>query len=388
MNTRRQRPGGTGPKNISKRAVASRLLVLLLLCASGLTAQPRQTAGGVEPFALSADYALFRGTNDQTHLEIYYSIPRSHLTLTGAPEATERAGVLLVVMRMWKESTLVLNEQWKLESRMEDPTQGTPGQSLVDQRRFVVEPGRYELTIYALDGNNPERRDSSLFAFTVAGWPLQGASMSDLQLCHSLQQSAGKDSSVFYKNSLIVVPAASRTYGGESPVLFYYVEVYNLPSSLAGELYTTRTSISDYRNEQVAGTEKVATRRAASASFAEVGHMNITALAGGIYTLNVQLSDTTGRELVRAAKQFVVYSPGQRRSAAGSSLDASRFAAMSGEELDREFDQASYLATESEKSVYESLGTEEAKRDFLRRFWKSRDATPETPDNEVYSTFQ
>ena len=43
---------------------------------------------------------------------------------------------------------------------------------------------------------------------------------------------------------------------------------------------------------------------------------------------------------------------------------------------------ASYIITKSERVVFESLTTSEERVRFIETFWKRRDPTPETPENE------
>jgi GWxTD domain-containing protein len=56
---------------------------------------------------------------------------------------------------------------------------------------------------------------------------------------------------------------------------------------------------------------------------------------------------------------------------------------MTETDLDREFASARYIALEDEMSQYESLKSLEAKRKFVFEFWKRRDRTPGTPENET-----
>ncbi|HEV2672120.1 MAG TPA: GWxTD domain-containing protein, partial [Gemmatimonadales bacterium] len=73
----------------------------------------------------------------------------------------------------------------------------------------------------------------------------------------------------------------------------------------------------------------------------------------------------------------------QQQAAAGAS---DVFSQMTEAKLDTLFAPLFYLAPVSELNVYRGLSLE-GKRRFLRNFWRERDPTPGTPDNELQQGF-
>jgi GWxTD domain-containing protein len=69
-----------------------------------------------------------------------------------------------------------------------------------------------------------------------------------------------------------------------------------------------------------------------------------------------------------------------------SGATADMFAQLTEARADTLFAPLFYLASMSELSVYRGL-TLEGKRRFLREFWRQRDPTPGTPDNELQAGF-
>lgn len=59
---------------------------------------------------------------------------------------------------------------------------------------------------------------------------------------------------------------------------------------------------------------------------------------------------------------------------------------MSSEELKEEFNSAAYIATSDEKNIFKNLDAQ-GKQIFLIEFWKKRDTTPETPQNEFRDNY-
>jgi GWxTD domain-containing protein len=54
---------------------------------------------------------------------------------------------------------------------------------------------------------------------------------------------------------------------------------------------------------------------------------------------------------------------------------------MTAADAQKYFDQVKYLASDQEKEIYWELSAT-GKQNFLLNFWKSKDPTPETPENE------
>jgi len=60
---------------------------------------------------------------------------------------------------------------------------------------------------------------------------------------------------------------------------------------------------------------------------------------------------------------------------------------MSEEEIDDLFNKSKYVATNPEIDKYKALSTEEAKREFIYNFWKSRDENSSDDRNESYLNY-
>src|SRR5690606_35082450 len=119
----------------------------------------------------------------------------------------------------------------------------------------------------------------------------------------------------------------------------------------------------------------------------EVGSIVVNEFPTDTYTLVLALMDSAENVTVSSSKRFFIYNPDvvntDTTSGSGSNILASEFGVMSEEELDILFDQAKYIATNVEKDQYEKLSTENAKKEFLHKFWSLRD-DPSSPGNEYY----
>jgi GWxTD domain-containing protein len=60
------------------------------------------------------------------------------------------------------------------------------------------------------------------------------------------------------------------------------------------------------------------------------------------------------------------------------------FLVLTEEQLDKMYEQANYLATNSERKVYKALNSVDSKRQFLATFWSSREKEQDGRKNEYY----
>jgi GWxTD domain-containing protein len=341
---------------------------------------------------LSVDYALFRGTGDRTNLEVYYSIPQSQLMFVHDSASGGMAASALILMQMVRGNQMVMNQAWKLESRAAEASEISERKHLLDQKRLDIEAGKYTLFVYVTDINNPEKMDSAQIDFDVPARETDQVKISDIELCSSLKRTEPDSTNVFYKNSYEAIPQPEKMFGKEVPVLFYYLEVYNMKKAPSLGVYETRTYVSDRGGSKVeAVKEKVKRHGGGLDAFVEVGTVNIAQLSAGAYFLDFAVSDTLGNSVAAVSKKFFVRgSPSSlsMQPPADKGVIASRFAVMSDTDLDEEFEQARYLSTDEDRSTYESLREVSGKREFMFQFWQSRDPDPSTPENELYTQHQ
>jgi GWxTD domain-containing protein len=105
------------------------------------------------------------------------------------------------------------------------------------------------------------------------------------------------------------------------------------------------------------------------------------------YTLSLSLIDSSANYGVSSSKKFFVYNPSVEYvdtfKTQSSNIVAGMFGVMSEEELDDFFAKSRYIASVPEIEQYETLTTENAKREFLTNFWKARDEDP-SDDMNLY----
>ncbi|HEV8539371.1 MAG TPA: GWxTD domain-containing protein, partial [Bacteroidota bacterium] len=235
-------------------------------------------------------------------------------------------------------------------------------------------PGGYTISLTAYDGLDISRRDSAVLALPIELFPKDREAFSDVELCTSIQPSSNQNS-IFYKNTFEVIPNPGRLFGIGLPVMYYYVEVYNLAGAASQSAMTVRASVFDAAGTQVLSRDK-SKPRLHDASV-EVGTMNLSALKGGTYVFRMSLVDSLQGVVTSTERKFFIYKPGMMLDStvlATSDFLPGEYAFMTEAEIDREAAYTKYVLSDFERSQFDALTELKAKKQFLFDFWKRGEA--------------
>ena len=353
------------------------LALLLIICTLGsMSAQPK--------LILSIDYARYRGDSANTYLEIYYSFSDHGLQFQRTNEGFKTSMIMTAQIMNSKKDSVILQKRWRVPRTVTDTAGSVSAQGLVGVVAMVVPEGEYFLSVKGQDENQPTNIDSLIYPLHSTPVTEKTVAVSDVELCSSIKQNTTKDN-LFYKNTLEVVPNPSMLFGVGMPVIFYYVEVYNVLKDTSSPQFYTRASVYNASGKEILHQSRKRLR--SNESSVEIGTMNISKLPNGTYSFFFSLSDSSGTPKVSSGKKFFVYNPNVVDSSAmrASSVDvmSSEYATISEEELDKEFQEATYLAAPEEKDRYGVLKGIDTKRKFMFDFWRIRDSDPTTALNET-----
>ncbi len=337
---------------------------------------------------LDVDYAQFRGVEDSLYIELYYSFAASNLSYTFT-DGLFNGSVQLEVSVFHKEDATepVTERSFRMNYTIEDTTESELHQTIVGLSGLFLEPGEFTLKVRGFDVKNPESKDSVSFALSLTDIPQKHVAVSDLQFANSIRQISRDPDNTFYKNTLEVIPNPSRIFGVGHPILFYYLEVYNLLASAdVADEYNVRTAVYDAIGNQYFERENVKSQR--NESSVEVGTVNTSGFQSGTYTLMVAIVDPISNVVVSASRRFFVFNPQHgiaedARDVLPQGVVASIFAIMSEEELDEEFEQMRYITSSGDRQDYSRLTTKPEKQRFLFEYWRQLDPDPASPMNPV-----
>ena len=340
-----------------------------------------------EPPALeySVHLAQFFYAENKTYLEVYSTVNQKSLTFVekeGAYEAGYETVTTIVKQDSVIDFKIVQNK-----TDVDSLSQISEGKQLFNLSTFSLIPGEYKILFTIRDLNSEIGFEDST-KINIREFSKTNLQISDLQLACSIQPD--NSPSVYVKNGYKVFPSADRIFGLHAPIAYSYLEIYNLSPVENNGTGTYRISyqILDEKGNVVKDVSAVERQKPGLSAVAVKG-INVVTLHSGTYQMVVRVEDLDSKDVVMANSRFFVYRAGdftKGKIAEQSSKEQedkllSYYNTLSEEQLDAEFEYTKYISKRSERSEYEKLTFKE-KPQFLYDFWKERDKSPETPQNE------
>lgn len=341
------------------------------------------------------NYAEFRYDSVSTYVEIYASISPGRLKYLAVRsergDSVERyvANVRLVYgfRNTVSDSTIEFTDT--IPVSVGDTTGIGIAPDIVTISRLLFRPADYDARVFALVGDEKSAVDSLSFGLEVRSFQGSKLSMSDIELCSEIRTSAGSQDP-YYKNTFHVAPNPRAIYGLGMPVVPFYTEIYGLVRNADSTRYALNWEIVNTYGRVV--KNKTQLRSGHASDVVEVGSENISDLPTGKYTLTVEVSDSTTKQVASSSQYFFVYNPYVKQppipADTTSDLIASPFFSMGEKGLDEIFHAAIYLATPQETELYKKLTTVDAKRRFLTEFWARQARKPGAEKSDTWGEFQ
>jgi GWxTD domain-containing protein len=351
--------------------------LIIFLTAVSLPAQ--------EKFFFDADYTIFRYDNTKSLVEVYLAV--YHNSIGYKYENNRYTGnVIIELLLSESESGKKLVENtYKLPVSVIDTSAEKLKQKEISQLpAFLIDnPGDYKLFIRAYDELNPARGDKWEFTMNVPLYDFSSVKMSGIQLATSINESQGKENN-FIKYGLEVMPNPNQFFGNNINPLFYYLEIYGLKSNLKeGNLIIVKR-ISDQSGKAIFSTSSELNNE--YDLLIETGKYNIDSLESGTYFLSFSIKDKEDNVYSAGEKKFFIYNTPKNIAENEVTEDIvylrSEYVTMSEEQISDEYEKVVYIRTDAETKYFSSLQTLDTKRKFMYEFWKKRDKTPNTIQNE------
>ncbi len=342
------------------------------------------------PFNINLDYAVFLDQTKNSYVEIYYGFNKSGLTKIENQEG-KKYSEAVIGMTIENSDSIFVNDLWRMPVTIEDSVNID---RIVAITRYVLNPGNYKLLFVIKDVNKMATIDSLAMDIKISSPNIDGITISDIELATQIQRLSQDKKENFVKNKLEVIPNPSATFGVGRSIIYYYVELYNMLNGLDREDYVTFCWVVNSNEEKTIECPLIKRRKKKQFDASvEVGNVNISSLASGIYYLNFGIGSSENEPFITRKKKFYIYNPANMAQSGNKSYDRSEefqkseFSRMGDTLIEYEYGLLNYLITSEGKQIYESLDNLEAKRKFIFRIWKSRDTNPETAVNEFRQDF-
>ncbi len=360
------------------------LLAGVCLAVLGMAAQGQtwQTA----PLRVDADLYRFSGADSTTFVEIAYGFPESALTYRRDSAGFTAGADMALEIRTGGRT--VASRSWSIPRTIPVSLANLAAKNILSIETVTLPAGEYTAVLYCRDRVDSLRRDSVLLSIDATVGAGDVVALSDIELCSGITPSEDR-SSLFYKNTLSVIPNPGRLYGGGLSTLYFYTEVYNLMATGSRDV-VLRAAIVDPSGAVLASSSK--TKPRANNSSVEYGSMNLASLPGGSYVFRLSVVDSTSsppRLLASRERKFFLLQPEVRGERGYGQLPVSgdEFTHMTAEAVDDEIRKINYIASEPEREQIDGLEDPFARLNFLRNFWEGRDPEPVTAWNEARSAY-
>lgn len=324
------------------------------------------------------DYSRFKYNVDSVYFELYYGISNKALKVSNNINEAE----IRVIISDSISNKIVGFRNFRIVSELNsiDETE----KYLTGVLGFKIGKGNFLVNFLVTDYFDSTNAYQVTFPLKIQSISTKNFALSDIQLCSNIIENSDNTESYFYKNTYEAYPNPSNVYGEQLPILFYYIELYDLQKDGAENNLKFISKIIDSQGKEKYSKEKIIQRR--YNSIVEVGAINITKFSSGTYTLAIYLIDSLNNFGLVSSKKFFVFNPSVKEEIVIRKSDAdllsSEFNVMTDEELNLAFEQSKYIASSDEIKRWNSLSDIESKRVFLFNFWKQRDPNPTTPENE------
>ncbi|KAF0152649.1 MAG: hypothetical protein FD143_965 [Ignavibacteria bacterium] len=344
-----------------------KVLLLLVLLISQISYA--QTKLGFE-----LDYARFNYDSTSVFMEFYYELSPTDMQKVSSANSIYSEAIVHIEIMNSDTKEFFLNKNYKIVNEFVDSLQ----KNLSGVLGFVIPKGNYTLLVKAYDTNNPKLEKIINENFQVQPFKNDKFSISDIELATRIKKDAKDTQSIFYKNTLEVFPNASMLYTEQSPVLFFYAELYNLKLESPEVSFVLKRDLVNSAGAMVHRSEKQIKQGANSV--VEVGLVNLNKLPSDSYILALSLIDPKTNQAFISSKRFYLYNPNVIDSTVVSvgnlSVVNSEFGVYTLEDCDLMFKQVKYIANRTEIDRYGKVDSLKAKREFLFNFWNARN--PET----------
>ncbi len=350
---------------ISRKARFIVLLpVLVLGTAASLRGQnplSKDSRVGIPPFEI--DFASFADTSGKARLEVYYKLRNVGFTFLKKASGYEAAYDLEIELRGpdgREAGSERSTEEFSVPTY--EQTQN-PENYRINAARFLLHPGDHRVTIHVVDRNSGET-SSTRRKVEVPDFKKPPVALSDLLLIGTFADTA--DLILFKKAGRTVIPSVTRTFGVPDSVLPFYFELYaNTPG---GNCLLTQEITQRYHGTWVRESSRVEANEKITPFLVD---LPVTNLPPGPYRLKVTLKEGNKERAKREAEFRIIWN----------------WKTALLHNFDEVLEILSYFARQSDLKELKKAPSEK-RSEAWEKFWKERDPTEATSENEAREEFE
>lgn len=340
--------------NTSKKKFA----VIFLILASALLffdARTQDIDASKNQLRFYVDMAGFLNLNENSKIyqEIYLSIPTYQLSYVRQGSIFIAAVEISIEIKD-SSQTILAEKTWQTFSQV-DSLRQSEAATILEVAGFLLEENKHSLFIKLKDMESKNEGYAGL-PLPVLTDSSKNFLISEIELARSIKKTT--ELNKFVKNSVEVLPNPSRVFGIESPFLYFYAELYQLPpsTSISKEFY-----ILDSRGDTVKYSQKQFQTNAGTAIWAE--KINVLGLVSGRYNLVLNLKNEQSKSINERQIFFWINNPYK-------TISINQYRT---EDIEEFRAQIFYLVKQDELTLFDELNIE-GKINYINSYWKNTDA--------------
>jgi len=330
------------------------------------------------------DYARFNYDSSSVYLEFYYELNPKNMQIIATDKGSLTEAMVHIEMKNTETNSFFINKDWRIQNIINPAEHDSNSKSLAGMLGFVVPSGKYILQVLARDSKNPNLNKKINETLFITPFKKDIFSVSDIEIANNIKKENADPQSIFYKNTLEIIPNPEMLYTHNSPVLFYYAELYNLKLENEKKDFSLQKLL--YNSAGVPVYKSTKNIKQSNDAVVEYGIVNLLKYPSDSYNFVLSLIDPTTNKAFISSKRFYIFNPNvvdtSKTFQLNTGVIGSEFGIFTLDECDKMFSEAKYIATKQEIYQYKTLDSLNAKREFLYNFWLKRDPTPGTTINE------
>jgi GWxTD domain-containing protein len=371
------------------------LLLISLLCIAS-----QAFCQSTKEFASLDAVAYLRGA-DSVEVEAYYSVVQKSLKFSTSNEKNWTAAIkgAIILTQDGKEVARQVINKTKTFNGTKDELNAHSYDIVLDAAFFRV-PAKTDTKIVLItQATGPQNQpisDSVFRPVYIPKKPVDNPVFGGVELASSIAKTID-NTNIFEKLGYLILPNPGNLFGGNYQKLYYYSEVA-LPANIiaAGQKAEIVARILDPINHEMFKTTQEVSLDAAMIPV--MGSIAIDGLPSDGYWLEISLvKDGKSLAIIQrgfyydSGIEFSEESDAATATTAKSGQDeqtiflTSDFNTLGEYELNERVDQIKYLMSDAQKNDFKKLTEMSAKRDFLFKFWRAKDA--ENPKAQPLSTY-
>jgi GWxTD domain-containing protein len=316
------------------------------------------------------DYAYFKeGTSDNWRLEVYYKVFNSDLTFVKVNDKFKASyEIEIILFSKNKQYTASSHEEEYVVDSYQDTR--SADNFLINQIDLFAPAGEYRLSIRLID-HNSRQIEKSEQQFNLISLKRSEPAFGGIELARSVSQT-GDSTNKFTKNGAEVIPSVSDIFGDPDTVFWVYFELYGVAIQRAEDYLLSYELDAGNKSTVFKDTVRAKLLQASDQTLYDFKKIELDTMPDRDYTLRLKLLNKQGKVITKAEKELrVEWSPLYQVNA----------------NWDKAVDLLRYVASDKElKEMRATKGKEEEIKKW-REFWRSKDPTPDTPENELMDEY-